>query len=130
MSYNHKYAKAQKKRKEWEDHTERQLRDNFDSLSKDVSRTYEALLDGERSEKERNTTTEDQLVSERSDTRHAVTEKLMDTSEASFGNVMRKALETGEIPPLESKRLAENPVEGTKYESANKKPRKNPSKEK
>jgi len=129
MSYNHKYAKAQKKRQEWEDHTERRLRDNFDSLSKDVGRTYEALLQGERSEKERKTTTEDQLASQRSDTRHAVTEKLMDTSEASFGNVMRKALETGEIPPLEAKRMSENPVEKTKYESANKKPKKDPSKE-
>ena len=110
MSYNHKQAKARKKRQEWEDHTERRLRDNFDVYSKDIEKSYEGLLGEGRVEKDKNTTTEDQLESERDGTKHAVTEKLMDTEEASFGNVMRKAVETGGIPPLEAQRLADEPV--------------------
>ncbi len=118
MSYNHKQAKARKKREQWVDHTERQLRDQFDVYSKDISKSFESLLDEGRVEKDKNTTTEDQLESERDGTRHAITEKLMETEEASFGGVMRKALESGEIPPLESKRLSEEPSEKNGYEAA------------
>jgi hypothetical protein len=129
MSYNHKQAKARKKRQKWEDHTERRLRDNFDVYSNDINKSYEGLLDESRVGKDKETTTEDQLEPGRGGTRHAVTEKLMDTEDASFGNVMRKAVETGELPPLEAQRLADAPVEKDKYEAANKKPKKDPSKE-
>jgi len=126
MAYNKKEAKAKKKRQEWEDHTERRLRDNFDVFSKSVNKSMEGLLNEDRTEKDSNTITEDQLEAERDGTRHALTEKLMDTESAPYGNVMRQDIESGELPPLEAKRLENDPVEDEKYDAANKKPKKRP----
>jgi len=124
MSYNKREAKAKKKRQEWEDHTESRLRDNFDAYSKEINRTLEGLLNDQRVDKDKNTVTEDQLGEERVDTRHAVTEKLMDTEKASFGNIMRNAEKTSDIPPLDADR--EKNKSDEPYEAANKKPKKRP----
>ena len=129
MPYNHKEAKERKKREKWEDHTERQLRDNFDTYSKEISESYEGLLEEGRTGKYKEKTMEGLLEGDRPGTRHAVTEKLMETEEASFGNVMRKAVDTGELPPLEAERLSDDPVESETYESALE-PKRNSSKEK
>jgi len=124
--YNKKEAKAKAKRQEWEDHTERRLRTNFDVYSTSVVKSMEGLLEESRTEKDSNTVTEDQLETERNGTRHALTEKLMDTESAPFGNVLRQNVGSGEVPPLEAKRLSDEPIEKEKYESANKKPKKRP----
>lgn len=126
MAYNKREAKAKKKRQEWEDHTERRLRDNFDVYSEKLTANLQGLLEKDRTGNEQNSLTEKQLEGEHSDTRHVITEKRMDTESAQFGNVMRKDLDSGQVPPLEAKRLSDNPVEKTKYSPANKAPKKRP----
>lgn len=120
MSYNLKRVTARKKREAWEKNVEEKLRENAESYISDTSKTEEGLLDSQRTNKEQHATTEKQLDSERSDTREALTEKRMDTEKAPFGGVNRASVESGNIPPLEAKRLKTKPVmEDEKYRKAN-----------
>jgi hypothetical protein len=122
MSYNLREVTARKKREAWEKSVEEKLRENADKYIGDTSKTEEGLLDSERVGKDRHATIEKQLDDERSGTREAVTEKRMDTEKAPFGGVNRASVESGNIPPLEAKRLKTKPVmEGEKYRRANEK---------
>lgn len=120
MSYNQRRVTARKKREAWEKNVEEKLREQVEKYVGDTSRTEEGLLEDQRVGKDPNVTTERQLEKERSEARQVITEKRMDTEKAPFGGVNRASVESGQVPPLEAKRLKTKPVmEDEKYRKAN-----------
>jgi len=119
MAYNLKKARAAKVREERESSIEKRLRDGYDNYIA-ANKSKEGLLEEQRTGKSQTVTTEEQLESMRNGGNEDLTEKRMEDEKAPYGGVNRSSVASGNIPPLEAKRLESKPVmEKEKYKPAN-----------
>ena len=117
--FNLNKRSARENREDWDRVVEKRLEDYAKDYEVKYYGTEEAMLEVQRTGKEKETITEEWLEEGRKDRDHLITEGRLENEDSEYADHRVDAFTGSEIYKLEEKRLSKKPVmEDVSYESA------------